>query len=59
MFFCGCGTTIQQSEIFKRDSIYKNWDHLKYSWFGYKNPTKEMTKMSEEQGWWGISISEK
>ena len=35
---------------------WKNWDHFKYSAWGYKNPTAETGKMSQEQGWWGEPI---
>ncbi|MBW1981774.1 MAG: membrane lipoprotein lipid attachment site-containing protein [Deltaproteobacteria bacterium] len=35
---------------------FKNWDHIKFSWFGYRNPTAEDLKKSQEQGWWGQDI---
>ena len=35
---------------------WKNWDHFKFSAWGYKNPTTETGKMSQEQGWWGEPI---
>ena len=54
LFFSGCGTTAQQSEFAKHKSMYVNWDHMMYSWFGYKNPTPDTLKKSSEQGWWGI-----
>jgi hypothetical protein len=48
MFLLGCGM--------QRGASWKNWDHFKYSWSGYKNPTAETGKMSEEQNWWGKEI---
>ena len=48
MFLLGCGM--------QRGASWKNLDHFKYSWSGYKNPTAETGKMSEEQGWWGKEI---
>jgi hypothetical protein len=36
--------------------MYKSWDHMWFSWGGYKNPTGETLKKSQEQGWWGIEI---
>jgi hypothetical protein len=48
MFLLGCGL--------QRGASWKNWDHFKYSWSGYKNPTAETGKMSEEQNWWGKEI---
>ncbi len=50
LFLFGCGAEMQ------RGASWKNWDHFKYSWSGYKNPTAETGKMSEEQGWWGKEI---
>jgi hypothetical protein len=48
LFFFGCGLP--------RGATWKNWDHMKFSWWGYKNPTAETGKMSEEQKWWGKEI---
>ena len=50
LFLFGCGAEM------RRGSSWKNWDHFKYSWSGYKNPTAETGKMSKEQGWWGKEI---
>ena len=41
LFLSGCGTAAQNSEFWKHDSMYKNTDHMMYSWFGHKNPTTE------------------
>ena len=54
--FCGCAGSAKESEFWEHDTVYKNWDHLKFSWEGYKNPTPESCRKSLEQGWWGISI---
>lgn len=56
MFLMGCGAAATQSEYSKHSSMYRSWDHLKYSWTGYKNPTAETQKKSQEQGWWGIEV---
>jgi hypothetical protein len=56
LFLYGCGATAQQSEFWKHDSHFKSWDHLKFSLSGYKNPTEETLKKSQEQGWWGIDV---
>ena len=48
LFLFGCGM--------QRGATWKNLDHMKYSWWGYKNPTAETGKMSEEQKWWGKEI---
>ena len=56
MFLYGCGAAARESEFWQHDSIYKTWDHMKYSLQGYKNPSEETAKKSLEQGWWGIEI---
>jgi hypothetical protein len=47
MIITGCS-----SEFYKHDSIYKDWDHIKFSWWEYENPTEKHAKMSTERGWW-------
>ena len=56
LFLYGCGATAQQSEYWTHDSHFKNWDHLKFSLWGYKNPTADTQKNSQEQGWWGTEV---
>jgi hypothetical protein len=56
MWLVGCGAAATESGFWSHDSMYKNWDHLKFSWWGYKNPNAEDLKKSQEQGWWGMDI---
>ncbi|MFC1531835.1 hypothetical protein ACFL7M_00495 [Thermodesulfobacteriota bacterium] len=58
LFLSGCGTLAERSEFWKHDSMYKNWDHTKYSWSGYRIPTQQTYKKSQGQEWWGIPIEE-
>ena len=44
------------SEFYKHDSLYNDWDHAKFSWWDYKNPSAEHAAMSEGRGWWGEEI---
>lgn len=55
-FLFGCGAAAQESEFWKHDTMYKNWDHMKYSWSGYKSPTAESGKKSLDEGWWGSQV---
>lgn len=55
-FIIGCGQSAVRSEFYEHDTVYKNWDHMKYSWFGHRNPTPEDGIKSVEQGWWGIEV---
>jgi uncharacterized lipoprotein NlpE involved in copper resistance len=56
LFLMGCGQAATQSEFYQHKAIYKNWDHMKFSWFGYNNPTAEDRQMATEQGWWGVDV---
>ena len=51
----GC-SSFSKSEFLQHESLYKNWDHMKFSWFGYRNPSEEDVKKSIEQEWWGIDV---
>jgi len=44
------------SEFYAHDTLFKNWDHWKFSWWGYEQPTATDAKLSAEQGWWGKEI---
>ncbi len=56
LFLYGCGAAAKQSGYWEHDSHFKNWDHLKFSLWGYTNPTAETLKKSQEQGWWGTEV---
>ena len=56
LFLSGCGQSAVQSEFYQHDTMYKNWDHTKFSWFGYRNPTEEDLQKSIDQQWWGIEV---
>ena len=55
LFLFGCGAA-QESGYWKHDSHFKNWDHLKFSLWGYTNPSAETLNKSQEQDWWGVEI---
>ena len=55
LFLASC-SAMQQSEYLQHDTMYKNWDHAKFSWFGHNNPTPEDAQKAQEQGWWGIDV---
>lgn len=57
LFFAGCGTAAKESEFWQHSTMYKDWDHLKFSWYGYKTPTIDTLIKSQDQQWWGKPIS--
>ena len=54
----GCRTAAQRSEYYQHDSMYKDWDHLKYSWGGYKHQSTESIKESSDENWWGLPVED-
>ncbi len=34
LFLASCGQHFSKSEFLQHDTMYKNWDHMKFSWFG-------------------------
>ena len=55
LFLFGCAS-LDGSEFWKHDTVFKSGTHMKYSLWGYKNPTAETQKKSEEEGWWGTKV---
>lgn len=51
LLLAGCS-----SEFYKHDTLFKDYDHVAFSWWGYKNPTSEDAQMSDNRGWWGEPI---
>ncbi len=58
LFLAGCGTAAERSEFWKHNTMYKNWDHMTYSWGGYKKCDEDTLKKTQEQAWWGIPAGE-
>jgi hypothetical protein len=55
LFLAGC-LSAKKSEFMQHDSTFKDWDHMKYSLWGYQNPSEETVKKSQEEGWWGTEV---
>ena len=55
-FLMGCGTAAERSQFYDNDSHYKNWDHLVFSWTGYRNASEKDADKSEKQAWWGEEV---
>ena len=58
LFLMGCGGSLKESEFFEHDSHYKNFDHLLFSWFGYRSPSMDDVTKSADDQWWGIEIDQ-
>ncbi len=56
LFLASCGQSAIRSEFLQHDTMYKNWDHLKFSWSGQDNATSQDLEKSNDQQWWGIEV---
>ncbi len=54
LFLLGCGQAARESGFYKHDTMYQDWDHLWFSWTGYKHVTAKDAQESKVDGWWGI-----
>jgi hypothetical protein len=54
LFLAGCGAAARESGFYQHNSVYKNWDHMKFSIFGHREVSAKEAKESNEQDWWGI-----
>lgn len=54
IFLAGCGAAAKNSGFYEHDSMYKDWSHLWFSWYGHKKCTpEEAQKKLKTEGWWG------
>ncbi|MHB8772046.1 MAG: hypothetical protein ACYC7J_13715 [Syntrophales bacterium] len=56
LFLAGCGAAARESEFYKHDTMYRNFDHLKFSWWGYKEAKPAEVQKTKTQDWWGKTI---
>jgi hypothetical protein len=53
---CGQSSLMSRSEFLQHDTMYKNWDHMKFSWFGPDKATSQDLEESNNQQWWGLEV---
>jgi hypothetical protein len=54
LFLFGCAAA-RESGFYDHNAMYKDWDHLWFSWVGYKNVTTKDAKESKADRWWGAT----
>lgn len=52
----GCGGPATQTGVWEHDTLYRNWDHLQFSWGGHNDVSQKDVRESREQGWWGKEV---
>ena len=58
LFLSGCGAAARESGYYEHNTLYRSWDHLKFSMCGYKIVHQKEVQQSKEQDWWGIPIED-
>ena len=58
LFLSGCGAAARKSDFYEHNSMYKDWDHLKFSIYEYKHVDQKEARLSNEQDWWGIPVDQ-
>ena len=58
MFLSGCGAAARESGYYEHNTLYKSWEHLKFSIFGYTQVDKKEAQLSNEQNWWGETVKQ-
>jgi hypothetical protein len=56
LFLAGCGAAARESGFYEHDTMYKDWDHLKFSICGYPKADKKDAQQSQADKWWGNEI---
>ena len=49
LFLAGCGTAAKESEFWEHGTMYRNWNHLRFSWYEYKQPPPSTADTSMKQ----------
>jgi hypothetical protein len=52
----GCGGAASQSGVWEHDTLYRDLDHMRFSWGGHKSVSSEEVRKSMEEGWWGKEV---
>lgn len=53
LFLAGCGAAARESGYYDHNTMYRDWDHMKFSLWGYKAPDQKAAVQTKEESWWG------
>jgi len=55
LYLAGCGAAAKNSGFYEHDSLYKDWGHLWFSWYGHRHcPSADEAQQMAQKGWWGL-----
>jgi hypothetical protein len=55
-FLAGCGAAARDSGFYQHNTMYRNFDHLKFSAYGYTKVEPKELEKTKKQDWWGVTI---
>ena len=56
MFLSGCGAAARESGFYEHNTMYRDWEHFKFSAWGYKQVDQKEAQLSKEEDWWGTPV---
>jgi hypothetical protein len=59
LFLAGCGAAARESGFYEHNTMYRDWDHMKFSISGYKAPDPKAAQESKAKDWWGKTVEVK
>ena len=55
-FLAGCGAAARESGFYEHNTMYRDWEHMKFSIWGYKQVESKEATLSKEENWWGKMV---
>jgi len=56
LLLAGCGAAAKESGFYQHDTMYKDWEHLKFSICGYPSADGKDAQASKTGNWWGKDV---
>ncbi len=57
LFLAGCGAAAKESGYYEHNTLYRDWDHMKFSIWGYQKVEQQDVEQSKSEDWWGKTVS--
>ena len=52
----GCGGPASKTGVWEHGTLYRDLDHMRFSWGGHRDVSTDELQKSTEEGWWGKEI---
>ncbi len=57
LFLAGCGAAAKESGFYEHNTMYRDWDHMKFSIWGYQDIDQKEVQKSADEDWWGKMVT--